>query len=112
MLTTQSYLMALALYWIAAIGGIWLLRRLWFSESIGRGAAALLGAMAGLLLAPAFPGEGSETVAPALIVVVFNALFWEGLASAAWPGVWLAAGAIAGAIAGLWLRSRGMSAGS
>ena len=112
MLTTQSYLVALALYWIAAIGGIWLLRRLWFSDDIGRGAAALLGAMAGLLLAPAFPGEDSETVAPALIVVVFNALFGEGVASAAWPGVWLTAGAIAGAIAGLWLRRRGISTGS
>ena len=112
MLTTQSYLVALALYWSAAIGGIWLLRRLWFSDHIGRGAAALLGAMAGLLLAPAFPGEDSETVAPALIVVVFNALFGEGVASAAWPGVWLTAGAIAGAIAGLWLRRRGISTGS
>ena len=112
MLTTQSYLVALALYWSAAIGGIWLLRRLWFSGDIGRGAAALLGAMAGLLLAPAFPGEDSETVAPALIVVVFNALFGEGVVSAAWPGVWLTAGAIAGAIAGLWLRRRGISTGS
>ena len=112
MLTTQSYLVALALYWSAAIGGIWLLRRLWFSDDIGRGAAALLGAMAGLLLAPAFPGEDSGTVAPALIAVVFNALFGEGVASAAWPGVWLTAGAIAGAIAGLWLRRRGISTGS
>jgi len=39
-------------------------------------------------------------------------LFGEGVASAAWPGVWLTAGAVAGATAGLWLRRRGMSVGS
>jgi hypothetical protein len=107
MLTTQSYLIALLLYWGAAIGGVWLLRRLWFADETGRGAAALLGAIAGLLLAPAFPGEGVETLAPALVTVIFNMLFGEGPASAVWPGVWLAAGTLAGAVVGLrWRRRR------
>jgi hypothetical protein len=110
MLTTQSYLIALLLYWGAAIGGVWLLKRLWFADEPGRGAAALLGGIAGLLLAPAFPGEGVETLAPALIIVIFNVLFGEGVASAASPGVWLVAGAIAGAIVSLWWRRRGLPA--
>ena len=110
MLTTQSYLIALILYWGAAIGGVWLLKQLWFSVNPGRGVAALLGCVAGLLLAPAFPGEGIETLAPALIIVIFNLLFGEGVASAAWPGVWLVAGAIAGVIVSLWWRRRGLPA--
>ncbi len=107
MLTTQSYLIALALYWLAALGGIWLLRRLWFAPDYGRVGAAVLGAVAGLLLAPAFPGEGVDTLAPALIIVIFNALFGEGLTSAVWPGVWLCAGAIAGILVSLWWLRRG-----
>jgi len=110
MLTTQSYLVALLLYWGSAIGGIWLLKRLWFADEPGRGAAALLGGIAGLLLAPWFPGEGVDTLAPALIIVIFNILFGEGPASAALPGVWLAAAVIAGAVVGLWWRRRGLPA--
>lgn len=110
MLTTQSYVIALLLYWGAAIGGVWLLKRLWFAVDLGRGAAAMLGGIAGLLLAPAFPGEGVEILAPALIIVIFNILFGEGMASAAWPGVWLAVGAIAGAVVGVWWRRRGLPA--
>jgi hypothetical protein len=42
--------------------------------------------------------------------VIFNVLFGEGVASAASPGVWLVAGAIAGAIVSLWWRRRGLPA--
>jgi len=42
--------------------------------------------------------------------VIFNILFGEGPASAALPGVWLAAGVIAGAVVGLWWRRRGLPA--
>ena len=109
MLTTQSYLIALLLYWVSAIGGVWLLKRLWFSVNPGRGAAAMLGCLAGLLLAPAFPGEATETVAPALIIVIFNTVFGEGVSSAVWPGVWLVASAIAAAVVSLWWRRRGVT---
>jgi hypothetical protein len=107
MLTAQSYLIALVLYWAAALGGIWLVRRLWFPAKPGRGGAVALGCVAGLLLTPAFPGEATETLAPALIIVMFNALLGEGVTSAIWPGVWLAAGVIAGAIVSLWWYRRG-----
>ena len=67
------------------------------------------GMMAGLLLAPAFPGESTETVAPALIIVIFNTVFGEGVTSAVWPGVWLVASAIAGTAVSLWWRRRGLT---
>ncbi|MAI93645.1 MAG: hypothetical protein CME45_01370 [Halieaceae bacterium] len=109
MLTTQSYLIAILLYWASAIGGVWLLKRLWLPVNPGRGAAAMLGCLAGLLLAPAFPGESTETVAPALIIVIFNTVFGEGVTSAVWPGVWLVGSAIAGTAVSLWWRRRGLT---
>jgi len=108
MLTTQSYLIALVVYWFAALGGVWLLKRLWFAGDLGRTGAAVLGGVAGLLLVPAFPGEGVETLAPALIIVIFNTLFGDGVSSAVGPGAWLGAGAIAGIVVSLWWRRRGL----
>ena len=44
-------------------------------------------------------------MAPALITVVFNTLFGEGLESALVPALWLLGGALSGAVGGfVWAR--------
>ena len=75
MLTTQSYLVAMCIYLAAAFAGLLLIRRSWFPETLTRTAGLALGLVAGLLFTPAFPGSEVPTMAPALIVVIFNALF-------------------------------------
>ena len=102
MLTTQSYLIAMLLYWAAALIGLVLMRRLWFKKPVTRSGGAVLGLIGGLLLTPAFPGPDVASMAPALIVVVFNTLFGEGLSSATLPALWLLAGSCLGVIAGSW----------
>ena len=73
---------------------------------------ATLGLMGGLLLAPAFPGPEVQSMAPALIIVVFNTLFGAGLESAVVPAFWLLGGAVLGVIAGVvWTRRRARRAG-
>ena len=96
MLTTQSYLVGMLVYWSAAVLGLLLLRRLWFGEPMTRASGALLGVLAGLLLMPAFPGPEVATMAPALVVVIFNSLFGDGLEAAMMPGVMLLAGMLTG----------------
>ena len=102
MLTTQSYLMGMVMYWGASIFGLIILRRLWFGESLTRAGGALLGVLAGLLLMPAFSGPEVATMAPALIVVIFNSLFGDGLEAAITPGVILLAGMLTGGLIGGW----------
>lgn len=107
MLTIQSYLTAMVLYWVAAIIGLVLVRRLWFSMPLTPLGGATLGLMGGLLLAPAFPGPEVQSMAPALIIVVFNALFGAGLESAVVPAFWLLGGAVLGVVVGMtWARRR------
>ena len=102
MLTTQSYLVGMLVYWSAAVLGLLLLRRLWFGASLTRASGALLGVLAGLLLMPAFPGPEVATMAPALVVVIFNSLFGDGLAASMMPGVMLLAGMLTGGLLGGW----------
>ena len=102
MLTTQSYLIAMLLYWVAAVIGLVLMRRLWFKKPVTRSGGAVLGLIGGLLLTPAFPGPDVASMAPALIVVVFNAAFGDGLPSATFPALWLLAGSFLGVVAGSW----------
>ena len=105
MLTIQSYLTAMVLYWVAAIIGLFLMRRLWFSMPLTPLGGATLGLIGGLLLAPAFPGPEVSSMAPALIIVVFNALFGTGLESALFPAFWLLGGAVLGIVVGVaWAR--------
>ncbi|MDG2461086.1 MAG: hypothetical protein P8M73_09420 [Luminiphilus sp.] len=104
MLTTESYYFAIVIYCAAAVAGVAMLRALWFVSPLSRGSAALLGLVAGLLLVPAFPSAEVTTVAPALIVVIFNALFGDGIGSATVPALWLLGGAVCGALAGLYWR--------
>jgi hypothetical protein len=104
MLTVQSYLTAMLIYWVAAMTGIVLMRRLWFATPNSLGGVTL-GLIAGVLLAPAFPGPEVQSMAPALIVVVFNTLFGEGFESALSGVLWLLGGALSGAVAGFfWAR--------
>ena len=107
MLTIQSYLTAMLLYWAAAVIGLVLMRRLWFSMPLTPAGGATLGFFGGLLLAPAFPGPEIQSMAPALIIVVFNMLFGEGAESAVAPALWLLGGAMLGVVAGVvWTRKR------
>ena len=102
MLTIQSYLVGMLVYWSAAVFGLLLLRRLWFGESMTRASGALLGVLAGLLLMPAFPAPEVATMAPALVVVIFNSLFGDGLEAAMMPGVILIVGMLMGGVLGGW----------
>lgn len=105
MLTIQSYLTAMLIYWVAAMIGVVLMRRLWFATPLNSLGGVTLGLIAGVLLAPAFPGPGVQSMAPALIVVVFNTLFGEGFESAFSGALWLLGGALSGAVAGFfWAR--------
>jgi len=107
MLTIQSYLIAMLIYWVAAVIGVVLMRRLWFATPLTSLGGVTLGLIAGVLLAPAFPGPEVQSRAPALIVVVFNSLFGEGFESALSPGLRLLGGALLGAVAGFfWARRR------
>ena len=106
MLTTQSYLIAMSIYGVSAVIGVFLMRRLWFVTPLTSLGGVMLGLIAGVLLAPAFPGPEVQSLAPALIVVVFNSLFGEGLESALTPALWLSGGALLGAVAGFILSRR------
>jgi uncharacterized membrane protein YfcA len=68
-----------------------------------------MGLIGGLLLTPAYPSNEAASIAPALIVVIFNALFGEGIAAALQPALWLAAGGLAGALLGWWRARRRVS---
>ena len=102
MLTTQSYLVGMLVYWSAAVFGLLILRRLWFGISLTRAGGTLLGVLAGLLLMPAFPGAEVSTMAPALVVVIFNGLFGDGPKAAMMPGVILIVGMLMGGVLGGW----------
>ena len=107
MLTTQSYLIAMSIYGVSAVIGVFLMRRLWFATPLTSLGGVMLGLIAGVLLAPAFPGPEVQSMAPALIIVVFNTLFGEGFQSAVTPALWLLGGALSGAVAGFFWARRG-----
>ena len=107
MLTTQSYLIAMSIYGVSAVIGVFLMRRLWFATPLTSLGGVMLGLLAGVLLAPAFPGPEVQSMAPALIIVVFNTLFGEGFQSAVTPALWLLGGALSGAVAGFFWARRG-----
>ena len=107
MLTVQSYLTAMLIYWVVAVIGIRLMRKLWFVTPLTSFGGLTLGLIGGALLVPAFPGPEVQSMAPALIVVVFNSFFGEGFESALSPALWLLGGALLGAVAGFfWARRR------
>ena len=105
MLTIQSYLTAMLIYWVAAVVGVVFMRKLWFATPLTLFGGATLGAIGGVLLVPASPAPESQAMAPALIIVVFNTLFGEGFESALVPALWLLGGALLGAVGGFfWAR--------
>ena len=105
MLTIQSYLIAMLIYWVVAVIGVVLMRRLWFATPLTLFGGATLGAIGSVLLVPAFPAPEVQSMAPALIIVVFNTLFGEGCESALVPALWLLGGALLGAVGGFfWAR--------
>ena len=105
MLTIQTYLTAMLIYWVVAVIGVVLMRRLWFATPLTLFGGATLGTIGGVLLVPAFPAPEVQSMAPALIIVVFNTLFGEGLGSALVPALWLLGGALLGAVGGFfWAR--------
>ena len=106
MLTTQSYLVAMFIYWVAAMSGLLLIRRSWFPETLSRSAGFVLGLTGGLLLTPASSGPEVSTMAPALIAVIFNALFGGGIETALTPALWLLSGLVAGGLFGGWWAGR------
>jgi len=106
MLTTQSFIVAVCAYGLAALVGLAMIRRLWFQRSASLASSVGMGLIGGLLLTPAYPSSEAASIAPALIVVIFNALFGDGLAAALQPGLWLVAGGLAGALLGWWRARR------
>lgn len=81
MLTESAYLFVICIYTGAA--GLLLLYLGWMSRRLPSALVCLivlLGAAA--LLTPAYPGEGVDTMAPALVVAVFQ-FFTQGLDAAA-----------------------------
>jgi hypothetical protein len=107
MLTVQSYLSAMLIYWVVAVIGILLMRKLWFITPLTSFGGLTLGLVGGVLLVPAFPGPEVQSMAPALIAVVFNSLFGEGFESALSPALCLLGGGLLGAIVGFfWARRR------
>lgn len=112
MLTIQSYLTAMLIYWVVAVVGVVLMRGLWFATPLTICGGATLGAIGGVLLVPAFLAPEVQSMAPALIIVVFNTLFGEGFESALVPALWLLGGALLGAVGGLlWARRQTGRAG-
>ncbi len=106
MLTTQSYLLAICIYWAAALLGLVLIRRSFFPKILSRSAGFVLGLIGGVLLTPTLPEPEVSTMAPALIVVTFNALFGGGAETALTPLLWLLSGLILGGLCGAWFAGR------
>ena len=109
MLTTQSFIVAVCAYGLAALVGLAMIRRLWFQRSASLASSVVMGLIGGLLLTPAYPSSEAASIAPALIVVIFNALFGGGAATALQPALWLAVGGLVGALVGWWRARRQVS---
>ncbi len=109
MLTTQSYIVAVCAYGLAALLGLAMIRRLWFQRPASVASSVVTGLIGGLLLVPTYPSSEASSVAPAFVVVIFNALFGEGIAAAMQPALWLAAGGLVGGLGGWWRARRRVS---
>lgn len=109
MLTTQSFIIAVCAYGLAALLGLAMIRRLWFQRSASLASSVGMGLIGGLLLTPAYPSSEAASIAPALIVVIFNVFFGHGISAALEPALWLAAGGLIGALVGWWRARRRIS---
>ena len=103
MMTSASYVIALCLYWSAALMGCWVLHTVWFSRLSPRLGRALTGMLSGLLLAPCYASADTNTLAPALITGVFNVLFAGGYEAAQGAFLMLGLSALIGLTAGVFV---------
>ena len=101
MMTTTSYLFALIIYWLAAGVGCRLLYVMAFRHLPTIWSGATTGFVSGLLLVPSYAAADASTLAPALIIGVFNLLFAGGMEAALRPLFLLSLGAVVGAIVGI-----------
>ena len=81
MLTTQSFIIAVLSYGLAALVGLAMIRRLWVRRSASLASSVVMGLIGGLLLTPAYPRDGVDTLAPAFVVAGFQ-IATEGVESA------------------------------
>ena len=100
MLTAQSYITAWSAYAVATLLALVLLNGWWRNFAASPGRLAVLGLLAGLALAPAYPDASGEIWAPALFVAAFTLLI-DGLEAARQPLKSLVAGAGLGVVVGL-----------
>ena len=82
MLTNESYLVAMLCYCGAGLVSLFLIYRFWLVRLPGAYRRLLMGLLFALLLTPVTPNPEANSLAPALIVALFNAAFLEGWSSA------------------------------
>ena len=105
MMTSISYVFAMAIYIVAACAGARLINHMLLSGLSYRLGCALTGLISGVLLVPSYASSEAETLAPALVTALFNWLFAGGLEAAGGALMMLGAGAVTGVICGLiWAR--------
>ena len=105
MMTSISYVFAMAIYIVAACAGARLIHRLVLSGLPYRLGCVLTGLISGVLLVPSYASSEAETLAPALVTALFNGLFSGGLEAARGALMMLGAGAVTGLMCGLiWAR--------
>ena len=112
MLTTTAYLIAFATYALAALVALIVAYRTWLSPLSIYPARMVTGLLLGLLLVPAQPSAGAETLAPALVIAIFNTVFGEGWATARQAVVLLGIAGILGTLFGAitaFISTRGVS---
>ena len=101
MLTSESYWLALACYGLSALLGLVLIYRFWLQRLAPIWRRALTGLLAAWLLTPVSPGPEATTLAPALIVALFNAAFVDGWAAARQAVLVLVATSVVGVLCGM-----------
>lgn len=101
MLTSDSYWLAMACYGLSALLGLVLIYRFWLKRLALFWRRALIGLLAAWLLTPVSPGPEASTLAPALIVALFNAAFVDGWAAARQAVLVLGATSVVGVLCGI-----------
>ena len=101
MLTSDSYWLAMACYGLSALLGLVLIYRFWLKRLTLFWRRALIGLLAAWLLTPVSPGPEASTLAPALIVALFNAAFIDGWTAARQAVLVLGATSVVGVLCGI-----------
>lgn len=101
MLTSDSYWLAMACYVLSALLGLVLIYRFWLKRLTLFWRRALIGLLAAWLLTPVSPGPEASTLAPALIVALFNAAFVDGWTAARQAVLVLGATSVVGVLCGI-----------